>query len=54
MRRLRNRQLKATALFILIKDDPVQNAGYKQELDATNQEANALAIRIIELEQLMK
>ena len=52
--RLRNRQLRATELLILIKDDPNRYSDCEQELNAVNREADALAIRIIELERMMK
>jgi hypothetical protein len=50
---LRNRQLLATKLFIQIKDNPNTDSDCKQKLDVLNKEADALSVRIIELEHLI-
>jgi len=51
---LRNRQLQATELLVQIRKDPKLGTKYKKELDRVCQEANALAIRIIELVTMTK
>ena len=50
--RLKNKQLESTALFLKVKKDTSRSTGTDPELQRINDEANILALRLIELRKI--
>ncbi|MEG0681822.1 MAG: hypothetical protein RR581_09440 [Eubacterium sp.] len=52
--RLKNKQLESSTLFFNVKEDPNRNTGTDPELKQSNDEANELALRLIELRKIFE